>query len=526
MKIFKIQRINNYSNYRKYIKYIFSFFSSFLLFPSLFSQIPENLGEAINSVEDESAPVISFKGNVLYFWSLNRAGGAGFHDIYYSRLDTAGKWIAAQNIGQPVNDAGANIVLSIMPDGKQLLIYQDSPPGKDKKPKPSDLAIVKKVGNLWSEPQFLKIENYKNTSGLPITAYLGVDRKTLLLSLYNEADNAQEDLYVCFWQPEKKQFSSPKSLGAAINTPYEEITPFLAPDGVTLYFSSNRPGGAGHHDIYMTQRLDSSWQNWSPVQNLGSPINTPADEMHFKFPADPSFAYFVSTAGNGHLGGKDIYKVALPERLQPMPVVMVSGKVMDAANKMPQAARITYYDINENREVGTAFSDSLSGEYTILLPAGKEFAIIAQGENYVAISENLNTMGQKQFALVQRDLLLAPFRVNTTVPLNNLFFEIGKSTLQNKSFVELDRIAALMLKNTEMHIEINGYTDNTGDENFNKILSLDRANAVAQYLIAQKINPERIETRGWGSLNPIANNATQEGRNKNRRVEIRITKLK
>jgi outer membrane protein OmpA-like peptidoglycan-associated protein len=83
-----------------------------------------------------------------------------------------------------------------------------------------------------------------------------------------------------------------------------------------------------------------------------------------------------------------------------------------------------------------------------------------------------------------------------------------------------------MLKNTEMHIEINGYTDNTGDENFNKILSLDRANAVAQYLIAQKINPERIETRGWGSLNPIANNATQEGRNKNRRVEIRITKLK
>jgi outer membrane protein OmpA-like peptidoglycan-associated protein len=522
LKTFKVQRINNYY----YTKYLFSFLFSLFPLPYLFSQIPENLGEAINSEQDESAPVISFKGNVLYFWSLNRPDGFGFHDIYYTRLDTSGKWVKAQNIGQPVNDAGANIVLSIMPDGKQLLIYQDSPAGKDKKPKPSDLAIVKKIGNLWSSPQFLKIENYKNTSGLPITAYLAVDKKTLLLSLYNEADNAQEDLYVCFWQPEKKQFSSPKSLGAAINTPHEEITPFLAPDGVTLYFSSNRPGGLGNHDIYMTQRLDSSWQNWSPAKNLGLPINSSADEMHFKFAADPSYAYFVSTAGNGHLGGKDIYKVALPERLQPMPVVMVSGRVMDAANKTPQAARITYYDINENREVGTAYSDSVSGEYTIFLPAEKEFAIIAQGENYVAISENLSTIGLKRFALVQRDLFLAPLQINTTVPLNSLFFEIGKSTLQEKSFVELDRIAALMEKNPGMYVEINGHTDNTGDESFNKILSLDRANAVAQYLIAQKINPERIITKGWGSAKPVADNATQEGRDKNRRVEIKITKLK
>jgi outer membrane protein OmpA-like peptidoglycan-associated protein len=160
------------------------------------------------------------------------------------------------------------------------------------------------------------------------------------------------------------------------------------------------------------------------------------------------------------------------------------------------------------------------------LPAGKEFAIIAQGENYVAISENFSAVGLKRFESVQRDLFLAPFRPNTIVPLNNLFFEIGKSTLQEKSFVELDRIVALMQKNPKIHIEINGYTDNTGDENFNKILSLDRANAVAQYLIDRNINSERIIIKGWGSANPVADNATQEGRDKNRRVEIKITKLK
>ena len=398
--------------------------------------------------------------------------------------------------------------------------------------------------------------------------YLTMDGKAILLAFARKKNSEDDDLYVSFF--EDGRWTRPLELGDEINTKYSETTPFLSADGKTLYFSSDRPGGQGSQDIYLTRRLDDTWQHWRKPQNLGSPINTDEYDAYYSISAKGDYAYFMS--GKGSLGKKDIFRLAIESaetdesspksggteaggntssgkignapadaamadsRFGPSstrsvtsqesdPVVLLSGTVLNQqTGKVPEDASVTYEDLSNGKVLGQAKPDPTTGKYKLVLPYGKNYGITAKAKGLIPTSTNLDltTVRGRYLELDDRDLSMVPLVKGNTATINNLFFDLGKATLKPESEPELKRILQVMKENTALVIEISGHTDNTGSDEINNKLSLERANAVRENLLKGGIDQARIKTRGYGKSKPKADNATEEGRQINRRVEIEI----
>jgi OmpA-OmpF porin, OOP family len=332
------------------------------------------------------------------------------------------------------------------------------------------------------------------------------------------------DIYVSFLLPDGS-WSEPKTLGKKINLPnYNEMTPYLAPDGVTLYFSSNRPGGLGDNDIWMTKRLDKSWQKWSDPVNLGSPINTPDWDAFFTLDAGGEYAYLTSSEGG--FGQSDIVRVKLLEIERPDPVVVVSGNVYNKKTNQPLSASLLYETLPDGILAGNGVSNANDGSFKIILPYDKNYSIRATADKFFAISENLNLdslvkTGHKE---IHRNLYLVPIEIGQVVRLNNVFFDFDKWNLRPESYVELDRVVALLSENPSIEIEMGAHTDSRGSDEYNLRLSENRAKSVMEYILSKGIAASRITSHGYGESKPVATNETDDGRQLNRRVEFKIMK--
>jgi OmpA-OmpF porin, OOP family len=384
--------------------------------------------------------------------------------------------------------------------------------------------FLKKNGN-WSEPNFLMIKDYfKYDRGQVSGATMSNDGQVLLFYMTPEKGSYLNDIYVSLLENDGS-WSEPKSLGKKINQPnYDEMTPFLASDGVTLYFSSNRPGGIGDNDIWMTKRLDKSWQKWSDPVNLGSPINTEDWDAFFTLDAGGEYAYMSSNLKS--YGESDIVRVKLMEREKPNPVVLVSGNVYNAKTKVPLSASLIYETLPDGVEAGNAISSESDGAFKIVLPYDKNYSIRASADKYFAISENLNldSLVKAGYKEIHKDLYLVPIEIGQVVRLNNVFFDIAKADLRPESFVELDRVIKLLNENPSIEIEMSAHTDSKGTDEYNFRLSDDRAKSVRTYIISQGIAENRIVSKGYGETKPVDSNETDDGRQMNRRVEFTIMK--
>ncbi|MCS7152843.1 MAG: OmpA family protein [Bacteroidia bacterium] len=475
----------------------------------------------INTPLHESAPVLSADGRQLFFWRLDDPLGFGAQDIFYAVWnDTIGDFALPIHLGSGVNDPRGNIPFGITPDGQHLLVYKEF-----RNPRNAcELGLSRRIsGDIWGAPVQLRVQNFHSESGSSLTAALGWDGRTLLLSMKGKESMGGEDLYVSFFDPEQKLWSEPLHLGPVVNTSGDEITPFLAPDGITLYFSTNgRPDSKGM-DIYMTRRLDESWQRWSPPQRLPEPINSPADDYYFKFAAlHPEIAYFVSTDSMS-AWGRQIYRAPLPLPYQPKPTVLIQGRVLERNSRRPISnAEVRYYDLIERKLEGTAISAEGTGAYKLLLPAGTLYGIIVLNPGYFSLSEQIDLRTNIPKSPVEKDIIVAPLQADETFRLNGLYFAVGDSTLAPESYLELERLSWLLSDRPTMRIQIIGHTDSTGGFEKNMELSWRRANAVAQYLISRGIAEERLQVSGKGPTEPIADNRLPEGRALNRRVEFRI----
>lgn len=382
-----------------------------------------------------------------------------------------------------------------------------------------------------------------------------MDGKALLLAFSEKKNSDRDDLYVSFLNDGK--WTEPKNLGKSINTDFSETTPFLAADGKTLYFSSDRPGGQGSQDIYMSKRLDNSWTNWRTPINLGGPINTEEYDAYYSLSAKGDYAYFLSSKAS--LGKKDIFRIAIeaepevPAPVKPVDskvedkpilaqqdvkgsprsvsseqseaVVLVSGRVLDPqTGKVPDETNISYEDLKTGKTIGIAKPDPKTGLYKLVLPYGVNYGITAKAKGFLPSSINidLSKLRGRYLELDERDLVMAPIAKGSSMTINNLFFETGKATLTPESDPELKRIVQVMQENASLQIEISGHTDNTGSDELNNKLSQDRADAVKNYLLNAGVKSDRIRTKGYGKTKPKADNTTDEGRQMNRRVEFAI----
>ncbi len=493
------------------------------LIPNMeFSAKPENLGDAINSFYDEVSPMISPDGRIIYFdrkFHPENIGGINDEDdIWYSNKDDNGKWLPCKNIGAPLNNKFYNFVQSITPDGNSLLLAnvynKDGSTG-------AGVSLTYKTKQGWAFPERQVIDDFMNLS--PYANYfLSNDGQFLLMAVGRKDSYGELDLYVSFRKGDN-HWSKPVNLGPTINTYVNDYSPFLAADGVTLYYSTSGKSGYGKEDIFTSTRLDDTWQNWTTPQNLGPVLNSKESDTKYNIPASGEYAYFSST--NNSRGKNDIFKILLPSKIKPKPVVLISGKVLNERTNQPVDARIIVEELPGGKEVAVARTDPNTGEFKIILPAGKKYGFRAIGLGLFDANKNIDLTDISEYTEIEDEIMrLSPIEIGSVVRLNNIFFEFAKAVLLPESYPELNRTAEFLKNNPSITIEIGGHTDDIGSDVTNQKLSEKRARAVADYLITQGVDTKRMSVVGYGESRPIAFNTDEEGRAMNRRVEFKVLK--
>ncbi|MBN1252672.1 MAG: OmpA family protein [Bacteroidales bacterium] len=487
----------------------------------------ENLGFKVNSNYHDLAPIISADGKILYFVRAGHPQNTMFkknedaQDIWFSELDKSGEWGLARHGASSINTRYSNSVCWVSPDGNRILIVG----GYDKKGKFTErgFSMLQKTETDWSEPIQLDIDGFDEMNkGVFYGATLTNDSKTILLYFSKIEASTINDIYVSFLKEENK-WTKPVNIGQEINTKkWDELTPFIAADGVTLYFASDRKGGLGGLDIWKSKRLDDSWRKWTEPVNMGAPINTKAWDAFFTLDANSAYAYMVTTKNSK--GGADIVRIGLKAKDKPNPVVLIYGNVYNAKTKEPISAGLQYEILPEGIIAGYAYSNPTDGAYKIVIPYGKNYSFMANAQNFLSVSENLNLDTASTYKEIKRDLYLVPIEIGQTIRLNNIFFDFNSQSLKSESFPELNRVVKVLNENPNLEIEMAGHTDNVGIADANLKLSEERAHAVKNYLVSKNIDENRIISKGYGESKPVAENNNDEGRQLNRRVEFTILK--
>ncbi len=465
--------------------------------------------------QSELLPVISADGKTLYFTRTRLGVDSGtVFDIWMSHIANDSDFSHPEFVGGNIASSYGIAVSSIAPDNNTLYLigklHSDSPPDER-------VYITHRTSTGWSIPEGIKIQNL-HPHGLYTDYSFGPDQRTLLMAIDRDSSLGDRDLYVSFFDAASHSWGTPRWLGADINTGFAEMTPNLASDNKTLYFSSDRPGGIGEVDVYRSTRLDDTWQHWSKPENLGSNVNRLGRTSYYVEDAAGKYAFVAWKRMAGEQS--DIYRVKV-ERA--MAVALIHGTVTDGNGK-PLSGQIRYERLRDGTLLGTARSDPNTGAFQISLPAGENYSLRAEREGYFPTSDNIDLTNLTTFQSIERDLKLTKIESGVAITMKNVFFETDKATLLPASFTELDRVKELLAAHPEFKLQIAGHTDSIGSEPHNLRLANDRAESVVAYLTAHGVGAERLSAVGYGSAKPIATNSTEEGRAQNRRVEFILVK--
>lgn len=478
---------------------------------------PQNIGEGVNTNNDEYINAVKADGLTLYFTgrkSKNRLVPGG-DDFYFShRASVTDSWQQSQKLGPPVNSDGDEGALTISPDGRYFLFAGCQwPDGFGS----CDIYASVLTGNAPGKP--INLGSKVNTGAWESQPSLSSDGRTLYFASARMGGYGKSDIYTSYLQ-DYGSWTAPKNLGMKINTSGSEMAPFIHPDGQTLYFSSDRHPGLGGIDLFVT-RLDSSG-NWTEPLNLGYPLNTPGNEINVVVDAAGEKGY-ISAETLGGYGGFDIFEFELHQEIRPVPSTYMKGMITDAVTATPLEAYFSLIKLKTGNEAVRSFSDPKTGEFLVCIPVNCAYALNVSKEGYLFYSENFSFPEIRSgFEPYRVNISLQPLTTGSSVILRNIFFDTGAYQLKNASKIELQKLVALLDANPDLRIEIAGHTDNVGTEMYNKTLSENRAKAVKTYLIENGIASSRLKSIGYGFSNPISENETKDGRAKNRRTEIKI----
>ncbi|MEM1321481.1 MAG: OmpA family protein [Bacteroidota bacterium] len=493
---------------------------------------PKNLGANINTPGWEYLPSLTADEQTLVY----TARVNGWEDFYMSKK-VDGVWQAGEAI-KDINTERNEGAQSISADGKYLVFTAcDREDGEGK----CDLYFSELKKGRWTTPQ--NMGPVINTPDSEKQPSISANGKTLYFASTRRGGLGGYDIWISRRRADGR-WGKPVNAAAPINTPSHEKTPFIHPDGQTLYFMSDGHVGMGGEDLFFARKQTDG--SWATPQNLGYPINTTADEFSLVVSLDGKTAYFASNQQFGAKGGEetsnskaptDLYAFELYPAARPKPVTYVKARVFDARNKRKLEANVAFMDVSSGEVYASAVTGT-DGEFLICLPMGKDYALNVSKELYLFHSEH--------FALAETSSLDDPFLLeiplqripepiassstpseakpptSTPIILRNVFFDTGSAALRQTSFAELDRLYELLNQNTQLRIQINGHTDSVGSEADNLKLSDDRAKAVHDYLIEKGIAADRLRFKGYGEGQPIEVNETAEGRQRNRRTEFII----
>ncbi len=492
-----------------------------------------NIGPTINTAHIEHSPVISADESVLIFTS-RRPGNTGsapdgsWHDedLYISE-QVAGKWSTPRNLGKGVNKPDHDASISLSPDGQRLFIYKN-PPGK------GDIFECDLKGKEWTSPENIGMP-ISDSRSFESAITLSSDGKTAFFGTDREGGKGLRDI----WMVKKDaagKWGNPVNLPAPINSVYNEDSPFLHPNGKTLYFSSDGTNSIGGYDIFKTEiKADGTW---SIPENLGYPINTGDHDIYFVLSADGRHGYY-SSAKEGGYGHEDIYQINMPQApvvvakkdttvsvpvIVQNPLTILKGTITDEVTKDPVGAAIKVIDDEKNEVIAEFKSNSSTGKYLISLPSGRNYGIRVESPDYLFHSEHFDIPKTTDYQEIVKDIQMKKMKVGTSIVLKNIFFDYNDATLRKESEAELARLLELLLEYPTLEIEIGGHTDADGSNDYNQKLSERRARAVVDYLVQKGTAMARLVAKGYGESQPMDTNDTDEGKQNNRRTEFKILK--
>lgn len=469
---------------------------------------PQNLGDSINTSDLEYFPSLTIDGQKMIFTKRIKN-----KESFYESDRVNGNWGKAFPLLGKINSNDFNVgAQNISQDGEWLVFTGcNFPQGNGS----CDLYISYLTKNGWSEPQNLGWD--VNTEFWESTPSLSPDKRDLYFSSDRPGGYGGRDIWVS--HRNENGWSKPENLGPEINTAGDESTPFIHADNQTLYFnSSGLPGYSEKPDLFVTRKQADG--KWSHPENLGYPINTIGDEGSLIVDADGKTAYYSSDKIDSK-GGLDIYTFELRKDLRPLKTLWAKGRVYDKKTGSGLPSTLLLTDVNTQQAISKLQTDE-NGNYLITLPVGKNYAFNVHRKGYLFYSENFDMNNVSSDSVYNIDIPLEPIEANAKVVLKNVFYDTKKTDLKPESISELDNVVRLMNENPNMKVQINGYTDNIGTPADNLKLSNGRALSVVNYLIAKGVKKERLSYKGFGETKPVATNETEAGRAMNRRTELRV----
>jgi outer membrane protein OmpA-like peptidoglycan-associated protein/tetratricopeptide (TPR) repeat protein len=496
---------------------------------------PINIGPGINTEHPEYFPTLTVDGQTMLFTREIPADNGlprGQEDFYISHLSEKNIWMKADPMPRNINTEKNEGAPTISADGRTLVFVACSGPqgfdyGKGRNGKGScDLFVTKRLGNRWMDP--VNLPGSVNTFTWETQPSLSADGKSLyFIRRVGKRGTKRSDIFVSK-KREDGSWGEAKPLPMNLNTPYEETSVLIHPDGQTLYFASNGHVGMGGTDIFMSRK--DPLGNWGDPINLGYPINTENNENSLLVGPDGEIAFFASDRPGGY-GSLDIYYFVLPEQYRPVKTTHFEGIVYDALTKKPLEGTFELIDVANGEQIVESIADPVTGEFVVALPTGKEYALNVSYPGYTFFSKNFN-MKVEGDGPIRMDVPMIPITDDRPVLLENVFFDLAKSTLRKESSAELNKLYQFLKENESVRIEIAGHTDTRGNDEENMKLSQDRAKAVFDYLVNAGISADRLEHKGYGETKPIhsdeeisAMNSEEEkeaAHQENRRTEYKI----
>lgn len=468
---------------------------------------------AINSSDDDFAPVPLRGGEMLVYTSTSPGpyGGSG-HQRIWMAVRASGGWTPPLATSEAVARAEQVGSATLTPDGNFMIFaaYQwedDSLAGSGR----TDLYSAERVQGEWRNIR--NLGPVINSSDWDSQPTLTPDGRTLYFASDRPGGMGGSDIYIS--RLTASGWSAPVNVGEPINTPMDDLTPTIAPDGKSLFFASRGHGGAGGFDLFIATGANETGSRWSRIENLGTPINSTGDDYYFVSVANSKNSYVSSDRG----GNLDIYTV-YPNPFPPEALVTVAGNVIDIKTRKPVAASITVTDLSSGEVVANYRTDDRSGEYFVVLPRGRRYSITAEAPDYIFYSDEYAIRPDAEAKDLKRDIELYRTSGGTTRLL--VFFDFDRAELKSESKPDLNRAIDFLRNNPGIVVEIAGHTDSVGVASYNKKLSQDRADSVTSYVVAGGIDRSRVVPRGYGEEQPAADNGTEEGRARNRRVEMRV----
>lgn len=416
----------------------------------------------VNTADNEGAQTLSADSKIMFFTACNRENGFGSCDIFFSRY-IDGRWIEPRNAGAPLNTSAWEAQPSLSSDSRFLYFASNRPGGKGKK-------------DIWRIEFFGFSESGKPRWGKP--------------------ENLEE-----------------------INTPGNEISPFIHANNQNFYFASDTHIGMGGLDLFSC--LIDEDGTITEFKNMGYPINTYQDDMGLTISSIGNVAYFSSARESEN--GLDIFSFNLDRGLRPQPVTYVKATVRNKKTREPIAANIELVNLNSKYEKSRIQRADEQGQVMLALPLRRNYAFNVSEDGYLFYSQSMQLANENDisdpFVL---NIDLEPIEVGAQMELYNIYYETDSFRILQQSEPELQKLVDFLTNNKALRVQIQGHTDSSGNPESNRILSERRARSVVDYLVSNNISVTRLEYAGYGDTRPIASNDTPEGRRQNRRTTIKI----